>query len=162
LAQESFACEADARKAIQKFEQTCHYCGLSQVSVVQQVHHGKRGRPKQGSQPQSLSYHLQATLIPNSETIEEHQRIAGRFILATNELECESLNPLEPESLNAVEVLAEYKKQQSSERGFRFLKDPLFFTDSVFLKSRQRIMALAMVMALCLLVYLNFPRMLVL
>ncbi len=153
LAQESFACEADARKAIQKFEQTLHYCELSQVSVVQQVHHGKRGRPKQGSQPQSLSYHLQATLIPNSETIEEHQRIAGRFILATNELECEPLNPLEPESLNAVEVLAEYKKQQSSERGFRFLKDPLFFTDSVFLKSRQRIMALAMVMALCLLVY---------
>ena len=37
--------------------------------------------------------------------------------------------------------------------GFRFLKDPLFFTSSVFLKSRQRIMALAMVMALCLLVY---------
>jgi transposase len=153
LAQESFACEADARKAIQKFEQTLHYCGLSQVSVVQQAHHGKRGRPKQGSQPQSLSYHVQATLIPNSETIEEHQSIAGRFILATNELESEPLNLLETESLNAVQVLAEYKKQQSSERGFRFLKDPLFFTDSVFLKSRQRIMALAMVMALCLLVY---------
>jgi transposase len=50
-------------------------------------------------------------------------------------------------------VLSEYKQQQSSERGFRFLKDPLFFTSSVFLKSRQRIMALAMVMALCLLVY---------
>jgi transposase len=153
LAQESFACEADALNAIQKFEQTLHYCGLSQVSVVEQAHHGKPGRPKQGSQPQSLSYHVQATLIPNSETIEEHQRIAGRFILATNELDCESLNPLEKESLNAVEVLAEYKKQQSSERGFRFLKDPLFFTSSVFLKSRQRIMALAMVMALCLLVY---------
>jgi transposase len=143
--QESFACEADALSAIKKFEKTLHYCGLSQVSVVEQAHHGKRGRPKQGSQPQSLSYHVQATLIPNAEVIEEQQRIAGRFILATNELE--------DESLNAVEVLAEYKRQQSSERGFRFLKDPLFFTSSVFLKSRQRIMALAMVMALCLLVY---------
>lgn len=56
-------------------------------------------------------------------------------------------------TLCAVEVLAQYKKQQSSERGFRFLKDLLLFTSSVFLKSRQRIMALAMLMALCLLVY---------
>lgn len=33
------------------------------------------------------------------------------------------------------------------------LKDPLFFTDSVFLKSPERIEALALVMGLCLLVY---------
>lgn len=145
LAQESFACEADALKALKKFEQTWRYYRLSQVSVVEQAHHGKRGRPKHSSQPQSHSYHLQATLVANPEAIEEQQRIAGRFILATNVLECAPLD--------AVEVLAEYKKQQSSERGFRFLKDPLFFTSSVLLKSRQRIMALAMVMALCLLVY---------
>ena len=145
LCKESFACEADALKEMQQFEQRLRYCCLSQVAVVEQAHHGKRGRPKQSSQPQALSYHLQASLGLNSEVIEEQQRIAGRFILATSVLECASLC--------AVEVLAEYKKQQSSERGFRFLKDPLFFSSSVFLKSRQRIMALAMVMALCLLVY---------
>jgi transposase len=39
------------------------------------------------------------------------------------------------------------------ERGFRFLKDPLFFTASVFLKTPERVAALAMVMGLCLLVY---------
>ena len=39
------------------------------------------------------------------------------------------------------------------ERGFRFLKDPMFFADSVFLKSPRRIMALMMVMTLSLLVY---------
>lgn len=88
--------------------------------MVEQAHHGKRGRPKQNSQPQAHSYHLQTTLVANLEAIEEQQRIAGRFILATHVLECELLS--------AVEVLAEYKKQQSSERGFRFLKDPLFFT----------------------------------
>jgi transposase len=145
LCKETFACETDALKAIKQFEQPLRYCRLAQVSVVEQVHHGKRGRPKQNSQPQAHSYHLQATLVANQESIEEQQRIAGRFILATNVLECDTLS--------AVEVLAEYKKQQSSERGFRFLKDPLFFTSSVFLKSQQRIMALAMVMALCLLVY---------
>lgn len=145
LCQESFACEADALKAAKKFEQPLRYCGLNQVSGVKQAHHSKRGRPQQNSQPQSHSYHLQAALVDNFEAIEAQQRIAGRFILATNVLECDLLC--------AVEILSEYKKQQSSERGFRFLKDPLFFTSSVFLKSPQRIMALAMVMALCLLVY---------
>ncbi len=50
-------------------------------------------------------------------------------------------------------MLCEYKGQQSTERGFRFLKDPMFFTNSVFLKTPERVAALAMVMGLCLLVY---------
>jgi transposase len=159
LMQQEFACEADALSAAEKFHKSLRYHCLSQLRVEQKAHHGKRGRPKQGSSPQSHSYHLHATLVPDSETIEEHQRIAGRFILATTVLKCEehdalqdeSLPALEGERLNAVEVLTEYKQQQSSERGFRFLKDPLFFTSRVFLKSPQRIMALAMVMALSLL-----------
>ena len=41
----------------------------------------------------------------------------------------------------------------SVERGFRFLKDPLFLANSLYLEKPQRIMALLMVMALSLLVY---------
>ncbi len=70
---------------------------------------------------------------------------SGRFILATN--------VLEQQELSDDDVLREYKAQQSTERGFRFLKDPLFFTSSVFLNSTGRVAALAMVMGLCLLVY---------
>jgi len=70
---------------------------------------------------------------------------SGRFILATN--------VLESEQLSEQQALEEYKGQQGNERGFRFLKDPLFFAASVFLKSPERIMALAMMMGLCLLVY---------
>jgi len=50
-------------------------------------------------------------------------------------------------------MLKEYKAQQSCERGFGFLKDPLFFADSIFLKSPERIESLGMIMGLCLLVY---------
>jgi hypothetical protein len=39
------------------------------------------------------------------------------------------------------------------ERGFAFLKDPLFLASSVFVKKQQRTIALSMVMLLCLLVY---------
>jgi transposase len=50
--------------------------------------------------------------------------------------------------------LAAYKAQGGSvERGVRFLKDPLFFADSLFLKRPERLMALLMVMGLALLVY---------
>ena len=40
-----------------------------------------------------------------------------------------------------------------AERGFAFLKDPLFLASSVFVKKPARIMALAFVMMLCLLVF---------
>ena len=39
------------------------------------------------------------------------------------------------------------------ERGFAFLKDPLFLASSVFVKKPERIVALSLVMVLCLLVY---------
>jgi transposase len=70
---------------------------------------------------------------------------AGRFILATNSLDSQKWADSD--------ILREYKGQQSTERGFRFLKDPLFFASSVFLKNSKRIMALAMLMTLALMVY---------
>jgi transposase len=46
------------------------------------------------------------------------------------------------------------------ERGFRFLKDPLFFAHSLFLKKPTRIMALVMIMGLALLIYALAERLL--
>jgi transposase len=37
--------------------------------------------------------------------------------------------------LEPSEILTTYKNQQSCERGFRFLKDPLFFADSFFVEN---------------------------
>ncbi|MFM6151848.1 MAG: IS1634 family transposase, partial [Sphaerospermopsis kisseleviana] len=60
---------------------------------------------------------------------------------------------LDSKELSDDSMLSEYKAQQSCERGFGFLKDPLFFADSIFLKSPERIESLGMIMGLCLLVY---------
>ncbi|MFM7366466.1 MAG: IS1634 family transposase, partial [Sphaerospermopsis kisseleviana] len=62
-------------------------------------------------------------------------------------------NVLSEQELSNEQMLSEYKAQQSCERGFSFLKNPLFLADSVFLKSPERIESLAMIMGLCLLVY---------
>ena len=67
------------------------------------------------------------------------------FILATNQLD--------ETSLTNAQILQEYKSQQTIERGFKFLKNPYFFTASFFVKKVSRMMALLMVMTLCLLVY---------
>ena len=50
-------------------------------------------------------------------------------------------------------LIGTYKDQGGVERGFRFLKDPLFLASSVFVKKPERIMALSFIMVLCLLVY---------
>ena len=81
----------------------------------------------------------------NDEKISASLQKKGKFIIATNELD--------DKLLSNRELLDNYKGQQSVERGFRFLKDPLFMTASVFLKTQERIVALGMIMCLCLLVY---------
>src|SRR5881409_3098503 len=50
-------------------------------------------------------------------------------------------------------LVTTYKEQGGVERGFRFLKDPLFLASSVFVKKPERVMALSFIMVLCLLVY---------
>ena len=67
------------------------------------------------------------------------------MILATNQQDLEALSD--------ADLIKMDKDQQKVERGFRFLKDPLFMASTLFLKSPERIMALMMVMTLCLMVY---------
>ncbi len=69
-------------------------------------------------------YKATIVLEKKSEKIESEKKKAGRFILATNVLK----------NLSPSEILTAYKGQQSCERGFRFLKDPLFFAADRFPK----------------------------
>ncbi len=117
---------------------------LVDIKVVEVVQHQKRGRPRKDAQL-AKHYLLCATITSKQTAIDIEVQRAGKFILATNVLD---INQLTHD-----DILREYKSQQSTERGFRFLKDPLFFTSSVFLNSTKRVAALAMVMGLCLLVY---------
>lgn len=145
LCAQEFACEADALAAIQHFEQALLWHQLEGMGVTQKLHYEKPGKPKRGTAPSRITYHPQASLTLNPTVVTVHQQRAGRFILATNVLDAQQLSEQQ--------ALEEYKGQQGNERGFRFLKDPMFFADSVFLKSPERIMALGMMMGLCLLVY---------
>lgn len=145
LSAQEFSCEPDARMAAMQFSSQLKYHTLEAVEIIEQHHYSQPGRPGKQTRPTHKTYHIQATLVVNETVLEQQRQQAGRFILATN--------VLDKKQLNNDAVLSEYKEQQSTERGFSFLKDPLFFADSVFLKDPGRIAAVGMVMGLCLLVY---------
>lgn len=94
---------------------------------------------------QKKIYKLEGKVEKKTEEIERKRQEAGKFILATN--------ILEKSELKSVEILEKYKDQQGAERGFGFLKDPLFFADSFFVKKPERVETLLFLMSLCLLVY---------
>ena len=60
---------------------------------------------------------------------------------------------IDAHQLRDPEVIHAYKAQAQVEGGFRFLKDPLFFVSSLFVKKPCRLQGLLMVMTLALLVY---------
>jgi transposase len=145
LQNKEFACEADALIAAKDFEKTLNYHLLDEIIILAKPHYQRRGKPKLGDEVSYYTYHIQANLAEDEIVINTHRNQAGRFILATNLLD-------EKKWTNDM-ILQEYKEQQTTERGFRFIKDPLFFASRVFLKNTKRIMALAMIMTLALMVY---------
>lgn len=144
LSSQQFACQPDALQAATTLSEQLPYHQLDDLQVVEIIEYPKRGRPRKDQVGQKY-YQISATLIPQPNAMDVEIQRAGRFILATN--------VLDEQVLSHEDVLTEYKAQQSTERGFRFLKDPLFFTSSIFLNTPQRVAAMAMVMGLCLLVY---------
>ena len=82
----------------------------------------------------------------NTDQIEQEALRRACFLVATNVLDTVAL----PDET----LIRIYTQDQGGvERGFAFLKDPLFLASSVFLKKPERIVALSCVMVLCLLVY---------
>jgi transposase len=145
LADQTFNCQADAEAAVGQFNQKWKYHqAKTEFHPLLQFPH--QGRPGAQDEKEVVGYLLQGSLEVNESASEEAKRSLGRFIIATNDLDASSLP--------AQAMLENYKDQGISvERGFRFLKDPLFFAHSLFLKKLERIMALPMVMGLSLLIY---------
>ena len=147
-----FACDSDALSAASRLSTQLKYYNLTQISSRQSTAKSDDNSTRSDIYSSKLIFKVQAQLELDASAVAKATKASGRFILATNVLEASQLNP--------DEMIVKYKEQQSAERGFGFLKDPLFFTDSVFLKSPERIEALTLVMGLCLLIYTLGQRLL--
>lgn len=145
LCKQEFACEADALKALAAFEKKLNATFLTNTQVQKLPRFKARGRPAKANDPDYYIYRIDGAIASKLSERQDKIQRKSCFILATNQLDSEALS--------AEELLAVYKNQQKVERGFRFLKDPMFMASTLFLKSPKRIMALMMVMTLCLMVY---------
>ena len=134
LSKQSFQSEIEANLRLKQITSKLKYHLISQIEITK----------KSALEPKSR-YQITANFQADEAKITSFKRKAGRFIIATNKLDSSSFT--------SDDILGKYKEQQARPRGFAFLKDPLFFADSVFLKTPQRIETMAMLMGLCLLVY---------
>lgn len=116
-----------------------------QYSVREQIGYSKAGKPKEENRV--VKYQLDTFQIGTDQAVvAEVLKQKSRFILATNELDTAQLAD--------EDILKAYKTQATSvEKGFKFLKDPVFFAESFFVKKNTRLEGLLMIMSLSLLVY---------
>ncbi|CAD5945440.1 IS1634 family transposase [Planktothrix agardhii] len=145
LLKQEYACIADAEIGIKMLSDSWKYHEIKEIKCTEKASKKSQSKTEKGNQEKTIVYQVTGEIEPRKSVIEAEKIKAGRFILATN--------ILDKKEVSNEKLLAEYKAQQSNERGFRFLKDPLFFTASVFVKKPERVEAIAMIMGLCLLVY---------
>lgn len=134
LKKEDFESPEQARYKLKEINQKLNLFQIKEVKLIE----SKSKENKTISKMEGVGYE-------KSSEIEIQRKEAGRFILATNLIDDEKLEPSE--------IITNYKNQQSCERGFRFIKDPLFFADSFFVENPERIETMLFSMSLCLLVY---------
>jgi len=139
-----FKCLGDAEAAVSELSKKWKNYQLKEYKIVEHLNFKSKGRPKKAELPIGINYQVIAKSEINEIKINQLKDKEACYVIGSNIDLCQ---------LNDKEVVATYQSQYHVERGFRFLKDPLFFVSSLFLKSPKRIMSLLMVMLLSLLVY---------
>src|SRR5260370_5293078 len=140
-----FADEADARDGGEReLKAKAGWLDLH-LDLVADPQYAGKGRPSKDTSPVSPQGQIVTTFSLNQAQVAQEAFRNACWIVGTN--------VMEPTVLSDQQLIATYKGQDGAERGFRFLKDPLFLASSVFVKKPERIMALICIMLLCLLVY---------
>ena len=139
-----FETPSTAQEALSTLANKWSYHQVESSELIDHKHYGKQGRPTADTPIKAIEWPMQAQVRPDAERIGDAKQRKACFVLGTN---------IEVEQLSDAEVMAGYKGQAQAEGGFRFLKDPLFFVSSLFVKKPSRIQGLLMVMTLALLVY---------
>jgi transposase len=133
-----------AQAALATLAKSWHYHQVASTELVEHKRYAGKGRPSAKTPIKASAWQMQAKVRLDAEAIRRSKQHKGCFVLGTN---------IEADDLSDEEVIVAYKAQSQVEGGFRFLKDPLFFVSSLFVKKPSRIQGLLMVMTLALLVY---------
>jgi transposase len=133
-----------AQEALAALGKKWKYHQVESSQLLEHKRYATKGRPTPTTPIKATEWQLQARVRPDVERLQQAKQYHACFVLGSN---------IEAAQLSDAEVIAGYKGQAQAEGGFRFLKDPLFFVSSLFVKKPSRIQGLLMVMTLALLVY---------
>jgi transposase len=120
------------------------YHQVASSSLIAHKRYACQGRPTPTTPIKAIEWQIQGHVWPDDEQIAYSKQYKACFVVGTN---------IEASQLSDADIIQAYKGQAQAEGGFRFLKDPLFFVSSLFVKKPSRIQGLLMVMTLALLVY---------
>lgn len=120
-----------ASEELKKVSRKYKYHEIEISRTIEINHYKTPGRHRDDEKPTRIGFKFTMKYSYKNTEIQNELNTKGRFVLATN--------VLSEDILDSETVLEEYKNQQHTERGFRFLKDSKFMTDEVYLKNPNRI-----------------------
>jgi transposase len=144
LQAQRFESQQRAQAALAALSKSWRYHQVASTELIEHKRYAGKGRPSAQTPVKAIEWQIQAQVCPDTEAIRRHTQHKGCFVLGTN---------IEADDLGDEEVITAYKAQSQVENSWRFLKDPLFFVSSLFVKKPTRIQGLLMVLTLALLVY---------
>jgi transposase len=144
LQAQRFCAPQAAQDALAALAKRWKYHRVESSQLTEHTRYAGKGRPTPSTPRKAIEWQIQAQVHADDATMEQAKQAQACFVLGTN---------IDASELNDAEVITAYKGQSQVEGGFRFLKDPLFFVSSLFVKKPNRIEGLLMVMTLALLVY---------
>jgi transposase len=144
LQAQRFCAPEAAQAALAAVAKGWKYHQLESSHLTEHQRYAGKGRPTASTPLKALEWQIQAQVLADDKARERDKQAKACYVLGTNIAASELSDP---------EVIVAYKGQAQVEGGFRFLKDPLFFVSSLFVKKPNRIEGLLMVMTLALLVY---------
>jgi transposase len=133
-----------AQEALAVLAKDWKYHRVASSHLTEHKRYAGKGRPTPSTPLKASEWQIQAHVHADDKAIERAKQIKACYVLGTN---------IDASELSDAAVITAYKGQSQVEGGFRFLKDPLFFVSSLFVKKPSRIQGLLLVMTLALLVY---------
>ncbi|HSF32122.1 MAG TPA: IS1634 family transposase, partial [Candidatus Tectomicrobia bacterium] len=139
-----FATPEAAHAAVTTLATAWRYHQVEGSHMIAHKHYACKGRPTARSPIKAIDWQIVAQVRPDDKRIACRKQQEACFVIGTNIATPQVEDP---------QVIHAYKAQAQVEGGFRFLKDPLFFVSSLFVKKPCRIQGLLTVMTFALLVY---------
>jgi len=144
LQAQRFGTPQAAHEALTVLAKAWTYHRVASSQLTEHKRYAGKGRLTSSTPRKASEWQIQAHVQADDAAMEREKHTKACYVLGTN---------IDASALSDAEVITAYKGQSQVEGGFRFLKAPLFFVSSLFVKKPSRIEGLLMVMTLALLVY---------